>query len=619
MAKMRNLVLFSCCMAFSVLANIEISLSGTVKDEAGAAIAGAVVALSSNISMKDTTNTAGEFAIANSTAISQRGAYGISLFNANSIAIKGNQLRFYIASPAQHGVVSIFSINGKRNIFIPLGKMESGIHHYALPGLAAGFHTMHVTIDQTTTIWKLVNIGNEIVLSDNGAGVKGASWISPSAAAQSADTLVAKNDAFETSKTTIASYKQTGIAIVMHPVYAYSASVENTCADCAVPALPDATALTAKNSKLPDPFKKFDSGRLTKRSEWRCQRQLLLKQAMKYIYGEKPPPPAVVSGTVTSTKISVHVEDNGKQIDFTATVKLPTTGTAPYPAIISVGSFGGILMGESKILAEGVAIIMYDYGKIGTEGTDGSVDRTKDFKGLFYDIYGGKHSAGLLMAWAWGASRMIDVLQKSGGAVIDYRRLGVTGCSRTAKGAFAIGLFDERIALTLPEETSVGGIPAYRIADAKCSENTQNNFNGQLWLSNNFKPFVSNTSLLPIDSHELIATIAPRGLYSMENPSATQMCANGGNMAIQGGMDVYKALGAEKNLTYRSDTPSGTSHCSYTSNFTDPLIKNMTRFLKHESAVTGGIVAGSGTLTRSDWIDWTAPTLENDTKLYDTN
>ncbi|MCX7726470.1 MAG: hypothetical protein N2053_06445, partial [Chitinispirillaceae bacterium] len=217
---------------------------------------------------------------------------------------------------------------------------------------------------------------------------------------------------------------------------------------------------------------------------------------------------------------------------------------------------------------------------------------------------------------AWGASRIVDVLQEFGGNIIDYRRLGVTGCSRTAKGAFAIALFDERIALALPEETSVGGVPAYRIADAKCPENTTNNFNGQEWLSDNFKPFVNNTSLLPIDAHELIATIAPRGIYIMENPSAIQMCAQGGHIATVAAMEVFKALGCPQNLSYNSNTPTGTGHCSYTSNFTDMLIKNITKFLKHQAAETGGIVPGSGTLNKSDWIDWTTPTLEDDSDLY---
>jgi len=58
--------------------------------------------------------------------------------------------------------------------------------------------------------------------------------------------------------------------------------------------------------------------------------------------------------------------------------------------------------------------------------------------------------------------------------------------SRNGKGAFAIGLFDERIALTIPQETSTGGVPAYRIVDVLNTERTDHNYYGLNWLSNNF-------------------------------------------------------------------------------------------------------------------------------------
>jgi hypothetical protein len=95
------------------------------------------------------------------------------------------------------------------------------------------------------------------------------------------------------------------------------------------------------------------------------------------------------------------------------------------------------------------------------------------------------------MAWSWGASRLLDVLQESGQSVIDPDRVGVTGCSRNDKGAFTVGVFDERIALTIPQETSTGGLPAYRIVDVlPGAERTNYNFFGLNWLSNDFQPFV---------------------------------------------------------------------------------------------------------------------------------
>ena len=75
-------------------------------------------------------------------------------------------------------------------------------------------------------------------------------------------------------------------------------------------------------------------------------------------------------------------------------------------------------LGESFILEQGVAIIYYNHNELGKEGKP-EASRGLPNPGLFYDIYGGDHSAGLLMAWAWGASRLLDVLQASGGDVID--------------------------------------------------------------------------------------------------------------------------------------------------------------------------------------------------------
>ena len=399
------------------------------------------------------------------------------------------------------------------------------------------------------------------------------------------------------------------------PIYAYGATVENTTADCTVPTLQDGSKLTTKISKLPDPFPMIDGTKLTKRSEWRCRRQEILEQAKKYVYGDRPLFD-VVSGSVTNSKISVHVEALGKKIDFSARVVLPSKGQAPYPAIIQVGA-SGMTMGESRVLGEGVAVIYYDHLKLGQEGTP-EASRGKPNPGLFYDIYGGNHSAGLLMAWSWGASRMIDVLQQSGGAIIDYERLGVTGCSRLGKGAFVIGLFDERIALTIPQEPSTGGDPALRIQDVVSgAERTDYNYNGLNWLSNNFAPFVysnntSNVVKLPIDTHSMIATFAPRGLLVLENPHQVQMGAPAGHMATICGAEVYKALGVEANVSYHSSV-ADTNHCSWKNEYNDLLARNIARFLRHESAKTGDILVGSGgSLKTSDWKDWTAPALQDD-------
>jgi len=399
------------------------------------------------------------------------------------------------------------------------------------------------------------------------------------------------------------------------PVYNYGASVENSSAGCDVAALAEPATLPAI-PKLPDPFKKLDGAKLSKRAEWHCRRQEILKQAEKYIYGTRPKPDSV-SGTVSKTQVTVHVEAMGKAIDFSAEVVLPTTGTGPFPAIINVGVRGtggrGITLEESRILQQGVAVIYFNHNELGREGQP-EQSRGKPNPGKFYDIYGGTHSAGLLQAWSWGASRLIDVLQASDKSVIDPQKLGVTGCSRNGKGAFTIGLFDERIALTIPHETSTGGVPAYRIVDVLNTERTDHNYNGLNWLSNDFAPFVyksgtSNAVKLPIDTHSLIASMAPRGLLILENPHQTQMSAPAGHTAAVAGAEVYKALGVAQNISYHSAVAQ-TPHCSYKQEYTEVLIANIKKFLKHESAETGQFNVGqNGSLKLSDWKDWEAPAL----------
>jgi hypothetical protein len=396
-------------------------------------------------------------------------------------------------------------------------------------------------------------------------------------------------------------------------VYDYGAAVEDTGADCVLGTLPEASAI-AKNSKLPNPFLGLDGKPITKKSDFRCRRKEIRAQAEKYVYGERPAPPKIVTGTVDTKQVTVHVEEMGKSIDFTAKITLPSTATSapPYAAVIYVGS-GGIP--TSNFLNEGVAVINFNNGEIGTEHQpEGNLKqgdvRSQPRKGKFYDIYGGLHTAGLLQAWSWGASRLIDVLQKTDQSVIAWQRLGVTGCSRLGKGAFAVGLFDERIALTIPHETSTGGVPAYRIADAIPTEKTDGNYWGQLWFSNNFEPFVLNTTQLPMDTHAFIAAIAPRGIMILENPHVAQMGAPAGHMAVLAASKVWDALGVLDRLSYFSDIPNS-SHCQYSEAYTPLLKQNIKRFLKHENEDPGRIEAGKE-VKPEDWIDWTPPTLTDE-------
>src|SRR5689334_5141936 len=190
------------------------------------------------------------------------------------------------------------------------------------------------------------------------------------------------------------------------------AAPENEGAACAVPTLPDAGSLPT-NAKLPDPFKKLDGTRITSRSEWTCRREEIKRLAEKFVYGEKPAKPQSVTGTVSGSSITVNVSHQGRSSSFTARVELPS-GTGPFPAVVVLGGFGA---DTAAIKAAGAAVINYDPYAVGKEGTP----RTNK-QGAFYSIYGASSPTGLLMAWSWGVSRIIDVLEQSGGSVLRDRK-----------------------------------------------------------------------------------------------------------------------------------------------------------------------------------------------------
>jgi glucuronyl esterase-like protein/cellulose binding protein with CBM2 domain len=376
---------------------------------------------------------------------------------------------------------------------------------------------------------------------------------------------------------------------------ATASTVEDEGADCSVGATP-----STSSSRLPDPFRRIDGTRITSRGDWRCRRAEIKELAERTIYGQKPAKPATVTGTVSSSSITVNVSDSGRSASFSASVSLPS-GTGPFPAVIVVGGLGA---DTATIRSAGAAVINYDPLTVGREGTP-----RNNKQGAFYTLYGATSSTGLLAAWAWGASRIIDVIQASGGNIL-RPDIGVTGCSRYGKGAFAIGAFDQRVALTMPVESGAGGVPIMRgLATESGAQPPSSAYGEQPWLGDAFSSFQSNTSGLPVDMHSVIGMVAPRGLFIMENPHVDWLGARSGSVSALAGAEIYRALGATNNLTYISAVQSGT-HCATRSEWQSTMTQYIQYFLRNTGSPTGAMrIASAKAGNLAEWRDWTTPTL----------
>jgi hypothetical protein len=389
----------------------------------------------------------------------------------------------------------------------------------------------------------------------------------------------------------------TAIPATALPATALAAAVEDDGADCPVP-----TSGAISSSRLPDPFTRIDGTRITTTADWRCRRAEIREMAERHVYGQKPAKPATVSGTVSSSNITVSVTDQGRTVSFGASVQLPATGTAPYPAVVVIGGLGA---DTTTIRNSGAAVISFDPLAVGREGT-GRAGK----QGAFYTLYGSASSTGILMAWAWGVSRIIDVVEQSGGPVLRADSLGVTGCSRYGKGALTAGAFDQRLALTMPIESGTGGTPIWRgVPGESGAQPLSSAYGEQPWLGDAFGSFTGNPNGLPVDTHEIVGLVAPRGLFIMENPHVDWLAARSGSVAALGGAEVYKALGAGGDITYWSDVSDGT-HCAARSEWRGPLQQNIQKFLLKTGSGTGTFRISSrkqGDLAQ--WRSWQTPNL----------
>jgi hypothetical protein len=370
------------------------------------------------------------------------------------------------------------------------------------------------------------------------------------------------------------------------------------------------------SGQLPDLFVGADgTTKMSKKSDWRCQRAYLKKVVEKYIHGAKPGKPEKVTGSVSSSAIKVHVEHKGKSIDFSVSVS-GVKGSGPVPIIIGVG---GSSLDSGIVSGEGVASGNYDHQKMSSETSR---------SGLFSTIYGTGDTAAQI-GWAWGISRVIDVLvdERDAGRndIIDPTAVGVTGCSRNGKAAFTIGAFDERIALGIPHESGTGGVSAFRIVntspngpngkpaqslDSACSEAA--GWFGTMFCGGN----KGKVDTIPGDTSSIAAMYAPRGLLVLDNSRIGELCSPCQHAASAAAQKVYEALGVGKNIEYNGGNPSDPhNHCSfYKDTQGEPLKRAIRAFLTKKDAPAGKIAPQpAGTADLAKWVPWTAPSLADDT------
>ena len=329
------------------------------------------------------------------------------------------------------------------------------------------------------------------------------------------------------------------------------------------------------NPALPDPFERFDGGRVETATEWNDRRAELKRLFAHYVYGYVPDPP----------RIDVRVEETENALDGRATLREATIGfpdlpaeapsielalfvpegATPVPVVLGLNRDGNhavvddavVTMTDSarrfgveergaqreywcveRILERGYGFATYHCAAIDPDRDDFSDGIHPHY--CSGDLAGPPGTEwGTLAAWAWGLRRCVDHLETED--AVRSEEIAVIGHSRRGKAALLAGATDERIGLVVPHQSGTGGCAPSRGNDQETVAAINERF--PHWFNDVFPAFGGREARLPVDQHLLIALVAPRPLLATEG--ARDFWANPGRAydAMRAAAPVYELLG----------------------------------------------------------------------------
>jgi hypothetical protein len=415
------------------------------------------------------------------------------------------------------------------------------------------------------------------------------------------------------SGATVAAFAQQDTSASASTPLVYN--VENTGAHYPAPVFPGFDWLPIVRP-LPDPFRFFDGSRDTSFATWERRRNEIKKSVEKYEIGLKPdgadctvaatytPPPA--GSNTGQLQVVVTRTTNGKTVTLNSRVYLPQgMGSGPFPALIPmslafppffvppVPNYGSLP--ASVFSSRPIATIDFFHNDVTAYSFFGATDHSAD---PFYQMYPELKAAGRAdsdsgqyAAWAWGVSRLIDGIEIATHQVvnplpIDTKHLAVTGCSYAGKMALFAGAFDERIALTIPQESGGGGAPSWRVSQEIEGDRVVEalTHTDRTWFASQLFQFSrNNVYKLPHDHHELMAMVAPRALFETGNTDFNWLSNRSNYITARATQRIYNTLGIGDRFGFYID--GGHAHCGTLPAEDAPLAAFVDKFLLGQASV----------------------------------
>jgi hypothetical protein len=328
------------------------------------------------------------------------------------------------------------------------------------------------------------------------------------------------------------------------------------------------------NYTLPDPLVLANGKPVRDAKTWfKVRRPELLKLYNAEIYGAVPAnaPKATFKVVETDTNalggFAIHKEvviQFGKGTNPPVAhlhMYLPKNATQPVPLLLQMvffsnppfpdGSTNAASAGAARRFSEGgplTNIFAHGYGYATFRYTDIQPDNTNTYHsgviGLTLTPGQSKPAPdqwGTISAWAWGASRVLDYLEKD--RSVDAKHVALIGHSRLGKTVLLAGARDPRFALIYSSCAGEMGSSLARRDYGETIDDMAANFPWQF--AGNFQKYPGHWNDLPVDAHEIIALNAPHPMFIGGGTQDQWADPHGEFLAVVAAGPVYRLVGKQ--------------------------------------------------------------------------
>ncbi len=325
--------------------------------------------------------------------------------------------------------------------------------------------------------------------------------------------------------------------------------------------------------EIPDLMTFMDGTPVVTEEDWARRRAEIKGLYEYYMYGYMPDgSEETLTWRVDNNVLYITVARADKEVTLKVPFILPKgeapEGGWPYYIEYSFWGMSDVLRYAADRGYAGFAYAPYDVA------SDNSF-----FTGAFFTLYPrGIHATnrtGALVAWAWGAAKIVDALEQGAGAELginpEYSLLG--GVSRFGKSVAVAGAYDERFKVVIPSCSGAGGLGMLRYScQGKTFDLSSMNFKGEdgtgqwtngtceswgnirssgesHWFCGNIQ-LVKDPAQMPFDQHFLAALCAdPNRHFILVTGILSEEWNNveGQVMATVGAQPAWDLLGASGN------------------------------------------------------------------------